>query len=179
MSLVHGKRVMHIDTSCKLHERRNTGIAFRILKTGEHKGLALSNQLKRELDRDLESDYDYPRLYAICIYQLIKDSLKDFDTLVICDDEDFMYVKLYLDFLFKGDREYESKEIISIGRLRDITGNSKLKSQADSVANIYRRKVLRKVQRRQRGIELNIVPINYSLVTKLWGEIEKNNVSRV
>ena len=43
------KKVMHIDTSCKLHERKRTGISFKILKSNIHKGLALSYKLKKEL----------------------------------------------------------------------------------------------------------------------------------
>lgn len=171
MSVIDGKIIMHIDTSCKLYEMSDTGIAFKIVQTAQHKGLAISNRLKRELDRDLQAFYDYSRIYAICIYLLIKDSLKEFDVLIICDDEHHVYVKLYLDLLFIKDKEYQSKKVMSIGELRELTGNKKLRSHADGVANIYRRKALRCIQRKQRGVQLNIVEVNYSLITTLWNQI--------
>ncbi len=46
-----GKRVMHIDTSQKLYERRDTGIAYKMIKTKEHKGMGLSLRLKKELEK--------------------------------------------------------------------------------------------------------------------------------
>ena len=50
---LNGKRIMHIDTSNRFKQERNTGIAYKIIKTNEHKGLGLSNKRKRELDKNL------------------------------------------------------------------------------------------------------------------------------
>ena len=133
---IENKRIMHIDTSIKFYQLGNTGIASKIVGSGQHKGVVVSNKLKRELDRDLTAGHDYARLYAICIYYLIKDNLDDFDILVICNDENFIYVKLYLDLLFNENRIYQSKDVTNISELRAITGNKKLRSFANNTANI-------------------------------------------
>src|SRR3989344_2949112 len=132
MTFPDGKRVMHIDTSCKLYEKADTGIAYKIVKINDHRGLALSNKLKRKLDNELWAYEDYPRLYAICIYYIIREDLDKFDILVICGDEHFLSVKLYLDQLFIKSEKYLKKVVISISRLREITGDSRLKSYAHS-----------------------------------------------
>ncbi len=173
MTPIEGKRIMHIDTSKRFYQQGHTGIAFKIIGTGQHKGLVVSERTKRELDNSLESFNDYARHYAICIYYLIKDSLDLFDTLVICNDEDFVYVKLYLDILFLNNKIYLTKHITSLAELRRITGNIKLKSHANNYANIYRKRGLRKIQIRQKGIPLNLVKINYKMIFQLWGEIDK------
>jgi hypothetical protein len=167
-----GKRVMHIDTSCKLYEKEDTAIAFKILKTGAHKGLVLKNRLKRSLDKEVNADQDYARLYTICIQSLIKEELDNFDTLIICGDENFTYVKLYLDYLFLGNLNYEEKKIMSIGDLRELTGNPKFTSQADKIANAYRRKATKGLWRQQKGIPLNIIELTYAQVISQWGKLE-------
>lgn len=164
---------MHIDTSSKMYEKGDTGVAYKIIKTNTHKGLGLSSKLKKELRRDLDAEYDYARLYAICIYYLIKNDLHLFDTLIICNDEDFIPVRDYLDLLFSEDREFSKKEIISLSRVRKITGKEGLKSYAHNIANSYRRRVLKSVQRKQKGITLNQIFINYGLITEKWEEINK------
>ena len=126
--ILDGKRVMHIDTSCKLYENRDTGIAYRIIGTNNHRGLGLSIDLKRQLDRDFKANKDYARLYAICIYYLIHEDLNLFDVLVICGDENFNSVKRDLGLLFLESSDYFKKKIISIYELREITGKKKLKS---------------------------------------------------
>ena len=168
-----GKRVMHIDTSCKLHENRDTGIAYLILKTKIHKGLVLSKKLKRELKRDINADEDYARVYAICIYYLIKDDLKNFDVLVICGDENYISVKKYLDLLFEEVGEYSKKEIMSLYELRKLTGKKKLKSYADNVASSYRRRGLKCLARKQEGKEIYPIRTNYKSIKEKWFEIEE------
>jgi len=171
---LNGKRVMHIDTSNRFYQKRNTGIAYKMIKTNEHKGLGISDKLKRELDRDLNADEDYSRLYAICIYFLIKDDLDKFDILIICNDEAFLYVREYLDILFLDNKEYFEKEISSLAKLREITGDKSIRSYADNMTGIYRRKIFQKIQRRQKGVRLNIVKVNYKMIVEKWKEIEMN-----
>lgn len=163
--------VMHMDTSSKLYERKDTGIAYKIIKTNHHQGLGLSLKLKKELERDL--GYDYARIYSICIYYLIEKNLDIFDTLVICEDEDYNKVEKYLRLLFSDNRKYKEKEVISLYKLREITGNRKLKSYADNVANSYRKRALKNIQRQQVGTPLNIIKISYKLIKDKWNEIEK------
>ena len=98
--ILDGKRVMHIDTSCKLYENKDTGIAYKIAGTNAHKGLVLSKKLKKELKRThFNINKNYAKLYAICIYYLIMNDLKEFDILIVCADEDFKNVKDYLNLL--------------------------------------------------------------------------------
>lgn len=163
---------MHIDTSIKLHERKDTGISYKIVKTNEHKGLCLSLKLKKELERDLEAKYDYARVYAICIYFLIKDDLDLFDVLVICGDENYTEVKEYLNILFSENKKYFEKKVISVYELRAITGNKKLKSYADNISNSYRKRALKSKVRQQKGIELNPIRVNYKMICEKWEEIQ-------
>lgn len=173
MNSIEGKRVMHIDTSGKFYEKRNSGVAYKITKTDEHKGIVISNKMKRELDKKINAQEDYPCLYAIVIHKLIKDNLDDFDVLVICGDEHYTYVKEYLDLLFEGNNIYFSKKIMCIEDLRELTGNLKLKSYADGIANVYRKKGLKSIQRKQKGISLNLVTLNYKQICDIWLRIEK------
>ena len=170
---IESKRIMHVDTSIKFYQLGNTGIASKIVGSGQHKGVVISNKLKRELDRDLTAGHDYARLYAICIYYLIKDNLMDFDVLVICNDENFIYVKLYLDLLFDESQLYKSKYITNISELRAITGNKKLRSFANNTSNIYRRKGLKNLQRQQKGVPINVIRVTYQEIKDKWEEINK------
>ena len=125
------------------------------------------------MERDLGIWHDYARVYAICIYYLIKDDLNVFDTLIICGDEDFNSVKYYLLLLFSDNDFYQKKKILSVYKLREITGNKKLKSYADNIANSYRKRVLKNIQKQQTGIPLNPIKINYRMIYDKWMEIEE------
>ena len=164
-------RIMHIDTSRRFYQKGNTGIAFKIIGTNFHRGLGISNKLKRELDKYFGAKEDYARLYAICIYYLIKNNLDDFDTLIICNDENFTYVKFYLDKLFQNNKQYLGKEISSLSKFRKITGDKKLRSYADNTAKMYRRKIFLNKSRRDRGIKLNVIKINYKQIIGKWNLI--------
>ena len=168
----HFGKVMHIDTSGRFYQKGNTGIAFKKIDDNSHKGMCLSNKLKRELDKAFNARQDYPRNYAICIYYLVKDSLKDFDTLIICNDECFLEVKLYLEQLFADNKEYFRKRILGLSKFREITGDNKIRTYADRIAKVYGKKALLSIQRRQKGIVLNIIEINYSKIAKKWIEID-------
>lgn len=174
---INGKKIMHIDTSCKLYEKKHTAIAYNTIRENKHKGCILKSKLKRELEKDLSADYDYARIYAICIYYLIKKDLDEFNILVICGDEHFPAVKGYLENLFFENEGYPEKEIISISELRTITGNSKLRSYADNRANSYRKRGAKPLYRRQKGVSLNMVDINYKMICKKWMEIENKKGS--
>jgi len=164
---------MHIDVSKRFYQKGVTGVAFKIIPSQEHRGIVISNKLKKELKRDIDANEDYARIYAICIYYLIKDKLNLFDNLVICNDETYVYVKNYLDLLFQEDDIYFSKFITSLSKLREISGNPKIRSYADNIANVYRRKGLRSDKRKQKGIKLNLVEINYKKIIEKWKEIDK------
>lgn len=167
------KEIMHIDTSSKFYENKDTGIAYLLIKSQRHKGLGLSLRLKRELDRDLNISSDYAKLYSICIYYLIRTDLDLFDILVICGDENYTRVRLYLKFLFETDSIYFKKDIISLDDLRAITGDPKLKSSANGVANSYRKRALKSKFRQQKGRQLNIIKVNYNSILEKWKELDK------
>lgn len=169
----NGKRVMHIDTSHKLHERNDTGIAYKIIRTKNHKGAGISLKLKKELEKKLSAEYDRARIYAIVIYFLIKDDLHLFDELVICGDEDFLSVREYLNLLFEDNRNFYSKSIKSICQLREETGDKKIRSYADDIAYSYMKRALRSIIRRQKGIPLNVIKITYQMFYDKWIEIEE------
>ncbi len=89
----------HIDLSRKFWERKTTGIACICVETKNHVGCALDFHLKKHVHYKLiinKSRQDYAMLYSICIYYLIKDILEEIDCLIICNDEDFKFVKKYL-----------------------------------------------------------------------------------
>ena len=111
-------------------------------------------------------------MYAICIYALIKDDFDLFDVLVICEDEHFLRVKKYLDILFKSDLEYSSKKIMSLIKLRKLTGDKKLRSYADGIARAYRRRALKNLVKQQEGVSLNPIKINYAEINSLLKIIE-------
>jgi len=45
-------RTMHIDVSRRFYQKGDSGMAFKIIPSKYHKGLALSNKLKNELRKD-------------------------------------------------------------------------------------------------------------------------------
>ncbi len=165
-------RTMHIDTSVKLHKRANTGIAYKIIESNIHKGLCLKTSLKRDLRKNLQVQNDYSRLYAICIYLIIKDSLKLFDTLIICEDERVWEVKLYLDLLFEEDSEYHTKIVLSLIEFRKKLGNMNIKSYADGISSSYRKRALKCLARQQEGISLNPIKVNYPIIENYWKDLD-------
>lgn len=175
MSLIYEEfgRTMHIDTSVKLHKNKVTGIAYKIIGSNLHKGLALKRSLKRDLKKHLQVHYNFSRLYAICIYFLIKDSLHLFDTLIICEDECVCEVKLYLDILFSHNSDYHTKKVLSLIELRDKIGDKKIRSYADGMASSYRKRSLKCLAKQQEGIKLNPIKINYKMIKDCWKEIDK------
>lgn len=161
-------RTMHIDTSCRFYQKGDSSVAFKIIPSQKHKGLVISKRLKERIQKYFNLDNNYAKLYAICICYLIFDELDSFDNLVICNDESYFDVKKYLDLLFAGNSAYFSKFITSLSELRRISGNFKIRSYADNIANIYRRKALKPLRRRQKGILLNLVELNYSKIKEKW-----------
>lgn len=167
-----GKRVMHIDTSCKLYEKKDTGIAYKIIGSNIHKGIVITKKMKKGLIKEFGLK-DLAMIYSIAIYYLIKEDLELFDILVICGDEKFSRVKQCLDILFKENKSYFKKEIMSISDLRVITGNKKITSYADKISGSYRRRGIKFLGRRQEGINLNTLRINLKMITDKVKEIKK------
>ena len=161
-------RTMHVDISRRLYQKGDSAVAFKIIPSKKHKGIVISNKLKKELKRDLKINENYPKLCAIYIYYLINKDLDLFDNLVICDDEIYSEVKKYLDLLFEKNKICSKKFITSLHKFREILGDQKIRSYADNMANIYRRKASKPLRRQQKGIPLNIIEVNYQKVKEKW-----------
>lgn len=161
-------RAMHIDISRRFYQKGDSAIAFKIIPSNKHKGIIISNKLKKELKRDLKVNRNYPKLCAIYIYYLIKENFDLFDNLVICDDEPYSEVKKYLDVLFKKEEAYTHKLITSLHKFREMLGDLKIRSYADNIANVYRKKAPKPLRRQQKGIPLDIIEVNYQKVMEKW-----------
>ena len=86
----------HIDMSGRFYEKGVTGISCVSSDTKNHNGCSLKGRTKRYLEKNLFTSSiheEYAKLYAICIYFLIKNKLENMNTLIICNDENFIYVK--------------------------------------------------------------------------------------
>lgn len=161
----------HIDMSGKLYAEGNCGIACINSRTRIHNGCALSGRLKRLIEKNLfntTTAEDYAKIYAICIYYLIKDKVNEIENLIICNDEKFIYVKLYLEELFGVE---PIPKIISITEFQKKLGR-KVKSLADNAADSYRKRALKR-NKWNIGIPLDVVEIDYERINRKWNLSEK------
>jgi len=161
------KDTFHVDMSGRIYENRTIGIAIVGTESNLHCGCAVKGNLVKLIKKRLFKKNifeDSAKLYAICIYLLVKEVKEHIKTLIICNDEDFRVVKNVLSILLK-DYDFE---IISISEFRRQLGRD-ISSLADNYANIYRKKGL-KPSRQAKGKELNIVPITYNLIEQIWDD---------
>ena len=167
------KDEFHVDMSGRIYWKKTIGIALVGSKTKVNYGCALKGNLLELIKRRLfkKNIYeDSAKLYAICIYLLVKNVEKDLKTLIICNDEDFQVVKNILDYLLKN----YSFEIINISEFRKRLGRN-IGSLADNYARIYRRRAL-KTNRQIRGKKLNIVDVPFSSIKNYWEELNENKM---
>ncbi len=166
------KEYFHIDLSTQFSKKGNTGIACLRLPSKRHKGCALNNRIKRYIEKTLflkaNLRKEYAKLHAICIYFLIEEELEEIEKLVVCNDEDFLVVKLCLEKLLKTENKIE---MISITEFRKQLLR-KVQSPADNYARHYAKRAL-KVHKWHKGISLNVVQINYNMIKQKW-ELLKN-----
>lgn len=162
------KNDFHVDMSGRIYENRTIGIALVEARTGINYGCALKGNLIKLIKKSLFKKNifeDSARLYAICIYLLVKEVKDKINALIICNDEDFKVVKNVLSqLLFK----YEF-EIINISEFRRRLGRN-VGSIADNYAKIYRRRAL-KPKRHSIGKQLNIVEVTFKIIKNLWSEL--------
>jgi len=162
----------HIDLSIRLFDKGTTGIACVGAKTKKHNGCALSSRLKKYINKTLcigSIKEERAKLYAICIYYLIRNKLEDIKTLIICNDENFNYVREYL-YLLLNDTTF-SFRIISITEFQKRLGR-KVKSLADNFAKAYRKRSLKR-NRWHVGKKLNVVEITYNMIKNKWKQLDK------
>lgn len=162
----------HVDLSLRLYERGTTGIACINSKTKIHNGCALPDRLKRQIEKNFSEDLrdSYAKLYSICIYFLILKKLGEIDTLVVCNDEEFLYVKEYLGFLLEDSSP--KINIISITEYRNQLGGRKIKSLADNASKCYRKRALHP-NKWAIGVPLDVVEINYEMIKNKWDLLNK------
>lgn len=159
----------HVDMSGRIYEGKNIGIAIIGTKTKINYGCALKGNLIKLVKKELFKKNifeDSAKLYAICIYLLVKEVKEKIDTLIICNDEDFEVVKGILSRLLKG----YNFEIINISEFRKRLGRN-VGSFADNYAKIYRRRAL-KPKRWLKGKKLNIIEVTYRIIKKYWEELK-------
>lgn len=161
------KEDFHIDMSNRIYMQKTIGIACVEAISKKHTGCALKGNLIKFIQKNLcigEAKEEHAKLYAICIYYLVKDKVKEINTLIVCNDEEFMYVREYLLVLLGTDSSRFS--IISISDFRRTLGR-KVSSLADNFAESYRKRAL-KPTRWKEGKELNIVEITYRMIKEQW-----------
>ena len=162
------KDSFHIDMSGRIYENRTIGIAIVGTETKINYGCALKGNLIKLIKKKLfkKNIYeDSAKLYAICIFLILKEIIDNIHTLIICNDENFEVVKKTLEKLL-GKYSFV---IISISEFRKRLGRN-IGSLADNYANIYRRRAL-KPNKISKGKELNIVQITYTIIKKYWEKL--------
>ncbi len=164
---LNNKGIFHVDMSKRIYENKTIGIAVVESKTKVNYGCALKGNLIKLIKKRLFNKniyYDSAKLYAICIFLLIKDIEKEIKTLIICNDEDFNIIKKYLEKLLKS-----YFEIINITEFRKRLGR-KVGSLADNYAKIYRKRALK--PSRRKGKQINVININFRLIKQYWEKIK-------
>lgn len=161
------KEDYHIDMSGRIYEKRTIGIACVGATTKHHKGCAVKGNLIKLLEKNIfigTAKEENAKVYAICIYLLVKDDINNINTLIICNDEHFLYVKEYL-LLLLG---YPNPpfEIINISELKKKLGRN-VKSLADNFAKCYRKRALNKLKWNT-GKQLNVIDIDYNIINNYW-----------
>ncbi|MFA5887403.1 MAG: hypothetical protein WC852_01695 [Candidatus Nanoarchaeia archaeon] len=163
------KEDCHVDLSIKFWKKSTTGIACLWMQSGEHTGCALSSHLKKSIVRHLMkggTGEERAKLYSICIYYLINDRLQSIGKLIVCNDENFYFVRKYLISMI-GKCPFP---IISIIEYRKELGRC-IKSPADNFAAHYAKRGLSETKQGI-GIKLNLVKITFSKVSEKWNELK-------
>ncbi len=156
----------HVDMGGRLHKGTDVGIACVGASSKTHDGCVPKGSLIRLIVRKLcrkDLQKCYAKMYAICIYLLIRDRLFDIERLITCNDENIALVKAYLERLLENKHRFS---IINITEFRESPGRN-TKSFADNYSKRYRRRGLNKI-RRQDGIELQMVELSFPLIQGYW-----------
>lgn len=164
------KEDFHVDMSGRIYENKNIGIAVFGTKSKSHYGCALKGNLIKLIKKELfkENIYeDSAKLYAICIFLLIRNISKNIKTLIICNDETFNHVKTFLEKLLKN----KEVEIMNITEFRKKLGR-KVGSLADNYARVYRKKAL-KPHMWYVGKKIKPTQVTFNLIKKYWDGLKK------
>ena len=157
----------HVDMSGRIYEGKTIGIALVGTETKINYGCALKGNLIKLIKKELfEKNIfeDAAKLYAICIYLLVREVKDNVRTLIICNDEDFDIVKNVLGRLLKA----YNFEIMNISEFRKRLGRN-IGSLADNYAHIYRRRALNP-HRQLKGKRINAVNVTFKIIKQYWEE---------
>ncbi len=157
----------------KFYREKTVGIAWINNEKTLHKGLSMTGKLITKLISKNNANKNFARLYAICIFLIIKDNISMIRKMIICNDEEFSKVKKDLEDLIKMSGIYQKIEIKSITEYRAELGNRKISSPADNYAAAYRKRAHKKTAWK-RGIQLNPIEINYEILEELWLKLENS-----
>jgi len=164
------KEDFHVDLSGCFFQKGDTGIACVGAITKNHIGCLIKSNAKDKIRKNLfigkKEGEEYAKLYAICIFYLIKDFIKDIKTLIVCNDENFDYVKLYLQELVTTC----PFEIINITEFKKKLGRN-VKSLADNKSKAYRKRG-DKPNRAKQGQPLNLVKLDYTTIETIWNQLK-------
>jgi len=161
----------HIDMSGRIWEKKTIGIACVSAQTKIHNGCALRGNLIKLIEKMLCTGHireEYAKLYAICIFLLIKNKIQDINSLIICNDEDFNYVREYLLFLLESPNP---PKIENITDFKKKLGRN-IKSLADNFAINYRKRALNR-NKWDIGRKLNVVEVDYASIKECWEKLNK------
>lgn len=167
------KEDYHIDLSNQFHSKKITGIASVGAITKSNNGCGLNRNLKNNIRNKLYNQnihHESAKLYAICIYYLIKENTENIKRLIICNDEDFKIVKNFLLRLIKEGFKKIEFEIINITEYRKILGR-KVNSLADNYARSYAKRALKRT-RWNKGKKINVIKITYEMIDKMWKQLK-------
>ena len=162
--------IIHVDMSQKFSNMKNIGVAWISTDRQHHKGLALSGKLIKKLVNEVGANHDFARLYAICIFLILRDDISKVSEIIICNDEDFTTVKKHLERLFISFPDFSQVRIDSIFDFRKRIGRD-IKSLADGIAASYRKRGL-KENRWNKGYKLNVIRTRYKEIFYWWYFLE-------
>ncbi len=163
--MIMEKYDFHVDMSGRIYENRTIGIALVGTKTRINYGCALKGNLIKLIKKELFNKNifeDSAKLYAICIYLLVKEVRDKINVLIICNDEDFNIVRKILERLL-GNYNFE---IINISEFRKRLGRN-VGSLADNYARAYRKKAL-KPSKLLKGKKINVIKVTFTLIKQYW-----------
>jgi len=166
------KEDFHIDMSGRIYEKKTIGISCVGSKTKRHNGCAIRGGMVRFIEKNLCVGSIYEenaKIYALCIYFLIRNKIEEIDTLIICNDENFYYVREYL-YILLNNFPFQPK-IVNITEFQKKLGR-KVKSLANNYARAYRKRALKR-NKWHIGIPLNVTEITFEMIKNKWNLLKR------
>ena len=166
------KEDFHVDMSGKIEKLVDIGIACVGSISKINAGCAIKGNMLKKIKKELFCGNKFKeraKVYAICIALVLKANKFEVNRLIICNDEDFRFVKKYLLGLLGNSMK--GIEIINISEFRKVLGR-KINSPADNFARCYRKRGF-SYTKRNYGKDINVVKITYHQFKEIWHKIKK------